>query len=74
MVESLFWRWFRVVLPICFIRFLYLCSFNLFLCATNSLIYSTICLLRANESFCSEIDQNKSLRESQKSIQKETSQ
>jgi len=67
MVESLFSRWFRVVLRICF---LYLCSFNLFHCAANSLIYSTVCFLLANESFCSEIDQNKS----QKSTRKESSQ
>ncbi|CAF2832718.1 unnamed protein product [Rotaria sp. Silwood2] len=58
-------------LPICF---LYLCSFNLVLCATNYLIYSTACLLHANESFCSEIDHNKSLRLSQETIQKESSQ
>jgi len=64
----------RVVLPIFLICFLYSCSFNLFLCATNSLIYSTVCLLRANESFCSEIDENKTLRESEESIQKESSQ
>jgi MFS family permease len=73
MVESLSSSWFRVVLPVCFICLLYLCSFNLFLCATNSLIYTTVCLLHANESFCSEIDQNKSLRISQESIQKESS-
>jgi len=74
MVESLFSRSFRVILPICLICFFYLCSFNLFVCATNSLIYSTVCLLHANESFCSKIDQNKSLRESQEAIQKESSQ
>jgi MFS family permease len=64
----------RAVLPICFICFLYLCSFFLFVCATNSLIYSTVCLLRANASFCAEIDQNKSLRILEESIQKESSQ
>jgi MFS family permease len=74
MTKSLSVKWFRVVLPICLICFLYLCSFNLFLCATNSLIYSTVCLLHANESVCSEIDQNKSLRELEKLIQKESSQ
>ncbi|CAF4925624.1 unnamed protein product [Rotaria sp. Silwood1] len=74
MIESLSWRWFRVILPICFICFLYICSFYLFLCATNSLIYSTVCLIHANESFCSEIDHNKSLRASQTLIQKESSQ
>ncbi|CAF1543951.1 unnamed protein product, partial [Adineta steineri] len=74
MAETLSSHWFRVILPICFICFLYLCSFYLFLCATNSLIYSTVCLLHANESFCSEIDRNKSLRASQESIQRESSQ
>jgi MFS family permease len=74
MNESTSSSWFRIVLPICFICFLYLCSFNLFLCATNSLIYSTVCLLHSNESFCSEIDRNKSLRILQESIQKESSQ
>jgi MFS family permease len=38
------------------------------------LIYSTVCLLRANASFCAEIDQNKSLRILEESIQKESSQ
>ncbi|CAF1464668.1 unnamed protein product [Adineta steineri] len=74
MTETSSSHWFRVILPICFICFLYLCSFYLFLCATNSLIYSTVCLLHANESFCSEIDRNKSLRASQESIQRESSQ
>ncbi|CAF1066597.1 unnamed protein product [Adineta ricciae] len=74
MVEGSYSQWFRVLLPICCICFLYLCSFYLFLCATNSLIYSTICLLHANESFCAEIDQNKTLRASQETIQKESSQ
>jgi len=64
----------RAVVPICLICFLYLCSFFLFVCATNSLIYSTVCLLRANASFCAEIDQNKSLRILEESIQKESSQ
>jgi len=64
----------RAVLPICFICFLYLCSFFLFVCATNSLIYSTVCLLRANASFCAEIDKNKSLIKLEESIQKESSQ
>lgn len=73
MVQSFSWHWFRVILPVCFICFLYICSFYLFVCATNSLIYSTVCLLHANESFCSEIDRNKSLRASQESIQKESS-
>jgi len=48
--------------------------FSLFVCAKNSLIYSTVYLLHANESFCSEIDRNMSLRASQESIQKEGSQ
>jgi MFS family permease len=69
-VESSTSRWFHIILPICFICFLYLCSFYLFVCATNSLIYSTVCLLHTNESFCSEIDRNKS----QESIQNEGSQ
>jgi hypothetical protein len=69
-VESSTSRWFHIILPICFICFLYLCSFYLFVCATNSLIYSTVCLLHTNESFCSEIDRNKS----QEFIQKESSQ
>jgi len=64
----------HAVLPICFICFLYLCSFFLFVCATNSLIYSTVCLLRANASFCAEIDKNKSLIKLEESIQKESSQ
>jgi MFS family permease len=66
--------WWRAVLPICFICFLYLCSFFLFVCATNSLIYSTVCLLRANASFCAQIDQNKSFIIFEESIQKESSQ
>src|SRR5256885_16453096 len=74
MFESFSSQWFRVILPICFICFLYLCSFFLFVCATNSLIYSTVCLLRANASFCAEIDQNKSLILLEESIQKECSQ
>ncbi|UJR07816.1 hypothetical protein I4U23_012099 [Adineta vaga] len=74
MVEPSTSRWFHVILPICLICFLYLCSFFLFLCATNSLIYSTVCLLHANESFCAEIDRNKTLRASQETIQKESSQ
>ncbi|CAF0804764.1 unnamed protein product [Rotaria sordida] len=74
MIESLSWRWFRVILPICSICCLYMCSFYIFICSTNSLIYSTVCLRYANESFCSEIDRNKSLRASQTSIQKESSQ
>ncbi len=74
MIESFSSRWFRVILPICFICFLYLCSFNLFLCATNSLIYSTVCLLHENQTFCAELDRNKSLRHIQGSIQKESSQ
>ncbi|CAF4038002.1 unnamed protein product [Rotaria sp. Silwood2] len=74
MIKSLSWHWFRLIFPICSICFLYICSFHLFLCATNSLIYSTVCLLHGNESFCSEIDRNKSLRASQTTIQKESSQ
>ncbi len=74
MAESSPPRLWRVTLPICSICFLYLCSFFLFVCATNSLIYSTVCLLRANASFCAEIDQNKSLRILEESIQKESSQ
>ncbi|CAF3872185.1 unnamed protein product [Rotaria sp. Silwood1] len=74
MIESLSWRWFRAILPICFICFLYISAFHLFICATNSLIYSTLCLIHANQSFCSEIDHNKSLRALQTSIQKESSQ
>ncbi|CAF4025579.1 unnamed protein product [Rotaria sp. Silwood1] len=74
MIESLSWRWFRAILPICFICFLYISAFHLFICATNSLIYSTVCLIHANQSFCSEIDHNKSLRALQTSIQKESSQ
>ncbi|CAF2667137.1 unnamed protein product [Rotaria sp. Silwood2] len=74
MVEPFVPRLWCAVLPICFICFLYLCSFLLFMCATNSLIYSTVCLLRANESFCAEIDQNKSLKILEESIQKESSQ
>lgn len=66
-------RWFRVIVPICLICFLYLCSFYLFICSTNSLVYSTVCLLHENESFCSEIDRNKSFREAQELIQKESS-
>lgn len=73
MVESLSSRWFHVIIPICSICFLYLCSYNLFICATNSLIYSTVCLLHANQSFCSDIDQNKSFHEFQDIIQKESS-
>ena len=74
MVELTSSRWLKIILPICFICFLYICSFYLFVCATNSLIYSTVCLLHANESFCSEIDRNKTLRISQEIIQKESSQ
>lgn len=66
--------WLRHLLPVCSICALYLCAFDLFLCATNSLIYSTVCLLHANESFCSEIDRNKSLRSSEDFIQREASQ
>ena len=66
--------WFRNLVPTCAICFLYLCSFYLFVCATNSLIYSTVCLLHANETFCAEIDRNKSLRLAQVTIQKESSQ
>ena len=66
-----FWR---AILPICSICFLYLCSFFLFVCATNSLLYSTVCLLRANASFCAEIDQNQSLITIEEEIQKESSQ
>ena len=66
--------WFRNLVPTCVICFLYLCSFYLFICATNSLIYSTVCLLHANETFCAEIDRNKSLRLAQVAIQKESSQ
>ena len=65
--------WLRRILPICFICSIYLCAFDLFLCATNSLLYSTICLLNANETFCSELDRNKTLRSAQDFIQKETS-
>lgn len=64
----------RVTLWICFICFLYLCAYYLFVCATNSLIYSTVCLLRANESFCAEIDRNRTLRASQDEIQRDSSQ
>ncbi|CAF1163730.1 unnamed protein product [Adineta ricciae] len=64
----------RAVLPICIICILYLSSFFLFVCATNSLIYSTVCLLRANASFCDQIDQNQSFHALQESIQKESSQ
>ncbi|CAF0718919.1 unnamed protein product [Adineta ricciae] len=64
----------RAVLPICIICVLYLSSFFLFVCATNSLIYSTVCLLRANASFCAQIDQNQSFHALQESIQKESSQ
>lgn len=67
-------RLWRVVLPICIICCLYLCSFLLFVCATNSLIYSTVCLLRANASFRAQIDQNQSLVVLQEEIQKESSQ
>ena len=67
-------RLWHAVVPICSICFLYLCSFFLFVCATNSLIYSTVCLLRANESFCAQIDENKSLIVLEESIQKESSQ
>lgn len=74
MVEPSTPRLWHAVLPICSICFLYLCSFFLFVCATNSLIYSTVCLLRANASICAEIDQNKSLVIFQESIQKESSQ
>ena len=64
----------RAILPICTICFLSLCSFFLFFCATNSLIYSTVCLLRANASFCAQLDENKSLIILEESIQKESSQ
>jgi MFS family permease len=74
MVEPSPPRLWHALLPICLICFLYLCSFFLFVCATNSLIYSTVCLLRANASICAEIDQNKSLVIFQESIQKESSQ
>ncbi|CAF3135705.1 unnamed protein product [Rotaria socialis] len=74
MVEPTVPRLWRAILPICLICFLYLCSLFLFFCATNSLIYSTVCLLRANESFCAEIDQNQSLKALEESIQKESSQ
>jgi MFS family permease len=67
-------RLWRAVLPICSICFLYLCSFFLFVCATNSLLYSTVCLLRANASYCADIDLNKSLIVLEEAIQKETSQ
>jgi MFS family permease len=43
-------------------------------CVTNSLIYYTVCLLRANASFCAQIDQNKSFIILEESIQKESSQ
>lgn len=66
-------RLWRTIIPICFICFLYLCAFYLFICATNSLIYSTVCLLRANASFCAEIDKNESLKVFEESIQKESS-
>lgn len=65
--------WICSLIPVCLICFLYLCAFDLFVCATNSLIYSTVCLLHANQSFCSDIDQNKTLRELQQDIQKEAS-
>ena len=65
--------WICSLIPICLICFLYLCALNLFLCATNSLIYTTVCLLHANQSFCSDIDQNKTLQEFQEDIQKEAS-
>ena len=67
-------RWWATILPICSICFLYLCSFFLFVCATNSLVYSTVCLLRANASFCAQIDQNQSFIHFQEEIQKESSQ
>ncbi|CAF0847384.1 unnamed protein product [Adineta steineri] len=67
-------RLWKAVVPICFICLLYLCSLFLFFCATNSLIYSTVCLLRANASFCAQIDQNKSLIVLEESIQKESAQ
>lgn len=67
-------RLWNSILPICSICFLYLCSFFLFVCATNSLIYSTVCLLRANATFCAEIDKNKSFITIEESIQKESSQ
>ena len=66
-------RYWLPTIPICTICFLYLCSFFLFVCATNSLIYSTVCLLKANESFCSQIDNNRSLADLEKEIQKESS-
>jgi len=74
MAEPRVLSWWSTVLPICSICFLYLCSFFLFICATNSLIYSTICLLRANETFCSQLDTNKSLIDLEEAIQKESSQ
>ncbi|CAF4653003.1 unnamed protein product [Rotaria sp. Silwood1] len=74
MTEPSVSRLWCAILPICCICFLCLCSFLLFVCATNSLIYSTVCLLRANESFCAEIDQNKSFQILEESIQKESSQ
>ncbi|UJR38328.1 hypothetical protein I4U23_030998 [Adineta vaga] len=64
----------RTVLPICCICLLYLTSFFLFVCSTNSLIYSTVCYLRANASFCAEIDRNQSYHLLEESIQKESSQ
>jgi MFS family permease len=74
MVEPSPPRLWRALLPICLICLLYLCSFFLYVCATNSLIYSTVCLLRANASFCAEIDKNKSFILLEESIQKESSQ
>jgi MFS family permease len=75
MVEPIAVRcWYSAVLPICLISLLYLCSFFLYVCATNSLIYSTICLLRANASFCEEIDRNRTLIDLEEAIQKESSQ
>ena len=74
MMKSFGKQWFRIILPPCLICFLYICSFYLFICATNSLIYSTVCLLHVNKSFCSEIDRNRSLRANQVAIQKESSQ
>ncbi|CAF1308966.1 unnamed protein product, partial [Didymodactylos carnosus] len=71
MAEPTFWYH---TIPVCLICALYLASFYLYLCATNSLIYSTVCLLRANESFCHDIDRNKTLRIQEEAIQREASQ
>ena len=74
MVEPTIPPLWRSILPICTVCFLSLCSFFLFFCATNSLIYSTVCLLRANASYCAQLDQNKSLIIIEEAIQKESSQ